>query len=150
MSEEFSNLNMSFLRQQGSGESSTNTVFVAWPARYNLFWSAYIPSQFYLFTYVFKFKHVCICFFPTVSHLSIPVCSHRLSRATMDRHQKGQSHYIDVQITTLVPIRLPAYTHVCSFLFHKIYATQFGLYGPLTSTEVRKRLVHLTAVALKP
>ena len=54
--------------------------------------------------------------------------------------QKGHPHHLDVQITTLVPIRLLAHIHVCSNVPHKIHTTQFGLHPPVTSTKVGEHL----------
>ena len=59
------------------------------PRQHSFCFGLHRPSQFRQFTYIFEFEHVCFCLIPNVSHLSIPKCSSRLSRGTMDCFPKG-------------------------------------------------------------
>ena len=65
----------------------------------------------------------CVSF---ICNLSIPVCSHGLSRATMDHHPKELAPSSWCARAIQVPICLPAHVFVC--------LTQFRLQPPVTST----------------
>ena len=118
----------------GSAEPSTNTFLVTWaahnllialpalPTTHILLWFAQTItfSPVYLF-YIFEFKHVCICFIPMCHSFSLsnPVCSHRLSRATMGHHTKGSALLSWPAKSNLSPHSFVG-THSCLTLPHKI------------------------------
>ena len=121
------------LWQQGSAEpSTTNTFLVCWPAHnkliafptsptHILFWFAHTVtiSPVYLYFLVLT----CLCMFRSQCFTSFhPSALMSSTEQPWTTTQKGQPHYLDVQIATLVSIRLPAHIHVCSTLPHKIHA----------------------------
>ena len=108
----------------GSAEPPTNTFLVAWPAHnllialpalptHTLFWFAQAIT--FLPVYLYFWVWTCLYMFHSfVSHLSIPVCSHRLIRETMDHHPKG-----------LVPLSWCTKSNLSSHLFVSIHSCLF-------------------------
>ena len=107
-----------------------------------------VCTDYYFFTSLFiLYFWVWICLNIFHSHvsfifnLSIPVCSHRLSRATMDRHPKGStllSWSTKSNLTRCATlmckeqrIRLSAHIHVCSIL--PLQNPHFPAHAPPTS-----------------
>ena len=157
-------LHTSMPLELGSAEPSTNTFLVALSAHnllvalpasptHILFWFAHIftISPVYLL-----FWAVCIClwiclymFLSQVSYLPIPVCSYRLSWATMDCHPKRIALLSWRTESNPSPYSF-ASTHSC--FFHSSpqnpHSTQFRLHPPVTSNEVRKHL-HTPTLRLK-
>ena len=79
-----------------------------------------------------------LCFI--TCNLSIPVCSHRVSRATMDCHPKGLASLSWCARTNQVPICLLAHIHVC--------LTQFRLHPTVTSIEM-ETYIYMPTVVLR-
>ena len=67
-----------------------------------------------------------------ICYLSIQVCSHRISRATMDHHPKGSAPLSWCARAIQIPICLLAHINVC--------LTQFRPHLPVTPTEVKTYL----------
>ena len=137
----------------GSEERYTNTFLVPWLAHNLLFaWPAsphrhfcfrfYRQLHFCKFIYVWVWKllnkvHSYVSF---ICNVSIPVCSHRLIRATMDRHPKRSIPSSWWARAVQIVICLLAHIHVCLI--------QFRLHPQVNSTEM-KTYFHTPTMALR-
>ena len=107
---------------KGSAEQSTYTFLVNWLA-YNLLIALPALSTQIILWFSFHVSFIC--------NLSIPVCSHRLSRATMDQHPKMADPNILCAKSKLTSNSL-AGTHSC--LFHSSSQNQhYPVQTPPTS-----------------
>ena len=110
-----------------SAEPSIKTFLVAWPEHDLLITLPASPTHIFFFTDYYIFASLLFIYFwvwtflymfhshvSLICYLSTPVCSHRLSRATMDRHPKGSALLSWPAKSKLIPHSFVD-THSCVF-----------------------------------
>ena len=94
--------------------------------------------------FIYVWVWICLNMFHSnfsfVCNLSILVCSHRVSRSTIDRQPKGSAPLSWCARAMQIPICLLENIHVC--------LTQFRFHPQVTSTEV-KTYLHTPTIALR-